>query len=104
MASWAVAAAATARSAKNPIDRMASIIRAGTIALSRESAAEVTNVLPFGDFAANPFSWVGSLRDVSPAQDTRLRIAAIGFLNPAPLMWDFEHPPLSNELALRYRI
>jgi len=83
---------------------MASIIRAGTIALSRESAAEVTNVLPFGDFAANPFSWVGSLRDVSPAQDTRLRIAAIGFLNPAPLMWDFEHPPLSNELALRYRI
>ena len=34
----------------------------------------------------------------------RLRIAAIGFLNPAPLMWDFEHPPLQNPLALRYQI
>ena len=34
----------------------------------------------------------------------RLRIAAIDFLNPAPLMWDFEHPPLNAELALRYRI
>jgi chorismate dehydratase len=33
-----------------------------------------------------------------------LRIAAIGFLNPAPLMWDFEHPPLCDALALRYRI
>lgn len=34
----------------------------------------------------------------------RLRIAAINFLNPAPLMWDFEHPPLSAQLALRYQI
>ena len=34
----------------------------------------------------------------------RLRVAAIGFLNPAPLMWDFEHPPLSAQLALRYQI
>jgi chorismate dehydratase len=33
-----------------------------------------------------------------------LRIAAIGFLNPAPLMWDFEHPPLDVVLAKRYRI
>jgi chorismate dehydratase len=33
-----------------------------------------------------------------------LRVAAIGFLNPAPLMWDFEHPPLSEVLAKRYRI
>jgi chorismate dehydratase len=33
-----------------------------------------------------------------------LRIAAIGFLNPAPLMWDFEHPPLDAPLALRYQI
>jgi chorismate dehydratase len=41
---------------------------------------------------------------VNEAQDARLRIAAIGFLNPAPLMWDFEHPPLSAELAKRYRI
>jgi chorismate dehydratase len=34
----------------------------------------------------------------------RLRVAAIGFLNPAPLMWDFEHPPLQAPLALRYQI
>ena len=33
-----------------------------------------------------------------------LRIAAIRFLNPAPLMWDFEHPPLNAELSTRYRI
>jgi chorismate dehydratase len=31
-------------------------------------------------------------------------VAAIGFLNPAPLMWDFEHPPLDAPLALRYQI
>jgi chorismate dehydratase len=37
-------------------------------------------------------------------QDSRLRIAAIGFLNPAPLMWDFEHPPLDAALAQRYQI
>ena len=37
-------------------------------------------------------------------EDSRLRIAAINFLNPAPLMWDFEHPPFDNQLALRYRI
>jgi chorismate dehydratase len=36
--------------------------------------------------------------------DTRLRIAAIRFLNPAPLMWDFEHSPLQEQLAERYRI
>ncbi|MGA9061341.1 MAG: menaquinone biosynthesis protein [Terracidiphilus sp.] len=41
---------------------------------------------------------------MNPEQDTRLRIAAIGFLNPAPLMWDFEHPPLCDALAKRYRI
>ena len=35
---------------------------------------------------------------------SRLRIAAIGFLNPAPLMWDFEHPPLDAPLAFRYQI
>ena len=34
----------------------------------------------------------------------RLRVAAIRFLNPAPLMWDFEHPPLDAALAERYRI
>jgi chorismate dehydratase len=33
-----------------------------------------------------------------------LRVAAINFLNPAPLMWDFEHPPLAFELAQRYSL
>jgi chorismate dehydratase len=33
-----------------------------------------------------------------------LRIAAIRFLNPAPLMWDFEHPPLNATLTERYQI
>jgi chorismate dehydratase len=41
---------------------------------------------------------------VSLQKDSRLRIAAIRFLNPAPLMWDFEHPPLDKELASRYMI
>ena len=41
---------------------------------------------------------------VTLAPQSRLRIAAIGFLNPAPLMWDFEHPPLEDALALRYQI
>jgi chorismate dehydratase len=34
----------------------------------------------------------------------RIRVAAIHFLNPAPLMWDFEHPPLAAELAQRYTL
>jgi len=34
----------------------------------------------------------------------RLRVAAIQFLNPAPLMWDFEHPPRNAELAERYDV
>ena len=34
----------------------------------------------------------------------RLRVAAIRFLNPAPLMWNFEHPPLNAELAERYEL
>lgn len=33
-----------------------------------------------------------------------MRIAAIHFVNTAPLMWDFEHPPLAAPLALRYQI
>jgi chorismate dehydratase len=33
-----------------------------------------------------------------------LRVAAINFLNPAPLMWDFEHPPLDSVLAQRYTL
>jgi chorismate dehydratase len=31
-------------------------------------------------------------------------VAAINFLNPAPLMWDFEHPPRNAELEERYDI
>ena len=31
-------------------------------------------------------------------------MAAIRFLNPAPLMWDFEHPPLNVELQSRYHV
>lgn len=34
----------------------------------------------------------------------KLVIAAIDFANPAPLMWDFEHPPLRDELLRRYSI
>ncbi len=35
---------------------------------------------------------------------TPIRVAAIDFLNPAPLMWDFEHPPRSGELIERYAL
>lgn len=49
-------------------------------------------------------SRVASLIGVSSFSDRRLRIAAIRFLNPAPLMWDFEHPPSQDELASRYTI
>lgn len=38
------------------------------------------------------------------SKQSHLRIAAIRFLNPAPLMWDFEHAPAAAELASRYRI
>ncbi|MHB8301903.1 MAG: menaquinone biosynthetic enzyme MqnA/MqnD family protein [Acidobacteriaceae bacterium] len=34
----------------------------------------------------------------------KLKISAIRFLNPAPLMWDFEHPPQRMRLGERYRI
>jgi chorismate dehydratase len=39
---------------------------------------------------------------VSSNSFRRLRVAAIRFLNPAPLMWDFEHLPASTGLATRY--
>ena len=64
----------------------------------------MTNPFTHTHFAVNPGARIDSLRIVNEAQDSRLRIAAIDFLNPAPLMWDFEHPPLSVELAKRYRI
>ena len=34
----------------------------------------------------------------------RLRVAAIDFLNPAPLMWDFNHAPKAAELRERYDV
>jgi chorismate dehydratase len=36
--------------------------------------------------------------------ESRIRLAAIDFLNPAPLMWDFEHEPAKSRLAERYAI
>ncbi len=33
-----------------------------------------------------------------------LRVAAISFLNPAPLLYDFEHEPVSSELQQRYAV
>src|ERR1700731_1011600 len=41
---------------------------------------------------------------MTPSPLNRLRVAAINFLNPAPLMWDFEHPPLAAELPQRYTL
>src|ERR1039458_6876572 len=41
---------------------------------------------------------------VASISHSRLRIAAINFLNPAPHMCDFENPPLDASLALRYQI
>ena len=40
----------------------------------------------------------------SNQQNAKLRIAAIRFLNPAPLMWDFEHEPHQSELTARYQL
>ena len=34
----------------------------------------------------------------------RLRVAAISFLNPAPLLWNFEHEPMASELRTRYDV
>ncbi len=41
---------------------------------------------------------------VHVSNQPRLRVAAIRFLNPAPLMWDFDHPPLNALLAGRYQV
>ena len=41
---------------------------------------------------------------MSTAPSQKLRIAAIRFLNPAPLMWNFEHAPEQAQLATRYDI
>ena len=39
---------------------------------------------------------------MTPSPLARLRVAAIRFLNPAPLMWDFDHSPRAAALAKRY--
>ena len=52
----------------------------------------------------NPSARLVSLKNVNTQNEPRLRVAAIDFLNPAPLMWDFEHPPLDSLLAQRYSI
>jgi chorismate dehydratase len=41
---------------------------------------------------------------VTPQLKRRIRMAAIHFLNPAPLMWDFEHEPRRSDLRERYQI
>ena len=41
---------------------------------------------------------------MTPSPPTRLRVAAINFINPTPLMWDFEHPPLAATLSQRYTL
>lgn len=56
-------------------------------------------------YVENPKAWVDSLTDrVNSTSHPRLRVAAIRFLNPTPLMWDFEHPPLNAVLADRYEV
>ena len=52
----------------------------------------------------NSVSYPNSNDAAAASPHTPLRIAAINFLNPAPLMWDFEHPPLNAALAQRYQI
>ena len=55
---------------------------------------------PSDDIAkGNPVDWY---LVSTPSQP--MRVAAINFLNPAPLMWDFEHPPLASMLAQRYDV
>jgi chorismate dehydratase len=41
---------------------------------------------------------------VTRRQNSHLRMAAIDFLNPAPLMWDFEHEPERSRLLDRYAV
>jgi chorismate dehydratase len=70
-------------------------------ALIRRSQAK--NAHP-EDVTLHPEPGVVLYLSVNLRPQSRLRVAAIGFLNPAPLMWDFEHPPLEALLALRYQI
>ena len=42
--------------------------------------------------------------DSTQTSSSRLRVASIRFLNPAPLMWDFVHEPHQTNLAPRYQL
>ena len=75
------------------------MIANGELATSRTDA-NLPLLIPTG----SPHTPLASLDTVSSTLDRRLRVAGIGFLNPAPLMWDFEHPPHAAELATRYRV
>jgi chorismate dehydratase len=52
----------------------------------------------------NPYGGTNYTEEVHSSDQARLRVAAIRFLNPAPLMWDFDHPPSNAELASRYTV
>ncbi len=54
---------------------------------------------PASHVKASAIHWTVSLLPNRP-----LRMAAINFLNPAPLMWDFEHEPGLSRLRTRYQI
>lgn len=47
-------------------------------------------------------SGLGPSKRCIVSEKNPIRVAAIDFLNPAPLMWDFEHAPHAAELAKRY--
>jgi chorismate dehydratase len=101
----AAAAAAVEAEVRTAVAEAAAAARtAATAERGHDWRVKLTNPFLRTHFFTNDRTGIGSLRTVNKAQDPRLRIAAIGFLNPAPLMWDFEHRPLSDELAKRYRI
>jgi len=68
------------------------------------TALTVWNRLACYSEGVNDFARQGSGAEENTRKEDRLRIAAIRFLNPAPLMWDFEHEPHKTSLAERYRL
>jgi chorismate dehydratase len=44
------------------------------------------------------------IKDLQNDAQNRLRVAAISFLNPAPLLFDFEHEPAASRLRERYDV
>jgi chorismate dehydratase len=81
-------------------------LSAGPFSLPRSRTKVQTYVLLFEDFAyfCGGGGGVDQVMPEAAPKPSRLRVAAINFLNPAPLMWDFEHPPLAAELATRYTL